>query len=136
MKYTLVDKDNNKVLVNYLYKENLENLGENYFGATRRTQALYTKVYPEPMVAFEMDKYIDEQVKNSNHIKIASTQPDKKVINSILWVTILYYPPQAHHQGEDDNRQLHVYQDWHQPQRGHQTSSRNYPQPPWHFNPI
>ena len=70
MENTLVDKDNNKVLVNYLYKENLENLGENYFGATRRTQVLYTKVYPQPRVASEMDKYIKEPVNNSNYIEI------------------------------------------------------------------
>ena len=31
MKNTQVDKENNKVQVNYLYKETLENLGENYF---------------------------------------------------------------------------------------------------------
>ena len=34
MKNTLVDKDNNKVLVNYLYTEKLINLGENFFGTT------------------------------------------------------------------------------------------------------
>ena len=65
MKNTQVDKDNNKVQVNYLYKETLENLGENYFGATQRTQMLHSKVYTQPKVPLEMDKYIhrgtDEQ---------------------------------------------------------------------------
>ena len=32
MENTVVDKDNNKVLVNYLYIEKLVNLGENFFG--------------------------------------------------------------------------------------------------------
>ena len=36
MENTVVDKDNNKVLVNYLYTEKLANLGENFFGATQR----------------------------------------------------------------------------------------------------
>ena len=36
MKNTMVDKDNNKVLVNYLYTEKLINLCKNFFGTTRR----------------------------------------------------------------------------------------------------
>ena len=70
MKNTQVDKENNKVQVNYLYKETLENLGENYFGATRRTQTLHSKVYTQPMVAAEMDNYIREQVNNNNYIEV------------------------------------------------------------------
>ena len=70
MKNTQVDQDNSKVQVNYLYKETLENLGENYFGATRRTQTLHYKVYTQPMVAEEIDNYIWDQVNNDNYIKV------------------------------------------------------------------
>ena len=70
MKNTQVDKDKNKVQINYLYKETLENLGENYFGATRRTQTLHSKVYTQPMVAAEIDDYIWDQVNNDNYIKV------------------------------------------------------------------
>ena len=65
-----VDKDNNKVQVNYLYKETLDNLGENYFGANRRTQTLHSKVHTQPMVAAEIDGYIWEQVNNNNYIEV------------------------------------------------------------------
>ena len=55
MKNTVVDKDNNKVLVNYLYTEKLINLGENFFSTTQRIQTLPNKIYPKPEVAAEMD---------------------------------------------------------------------------------
>ena len=42
MENTVVDKDKNKVLVNYLYTEKLVDLGENFFGATQRIQTLHT----------------------------------------------------------------------------------------------
>ena len=80
MKNTKVDKDNNKVQVNYLYKETLENLGENYFSATWRTQTLHTKVYTQPMVASEMDKYIKEQMNNNNYIKPSSQKSSSLLI--------------------------------------------------------
>ena len=70
MENIVVDKDNNKVLVNYLYTEKLANLGENFFGATRRIQTLHNKIYPKPEVATEMDKYIQEQVYNKNYIEV------------------------------------------------------------------
>ena len=70
MENTVVEKDNNKVLVNYLYTEKLVNLGENFFGTTRIIQTLHNKIYPKPEVANEMDKYIQEQVYNGNYIEI------------------------------------------------------------------
>ena len=70
MENTVVDKDNNKVLVNYFYTEKLANLGENFFGTTRRIQTLHKKIYPRPKVATEMDKYIQEQVYNGNYIEV------------------------------------------------------------------
>ena len=68
MENTVVDKVNNKVLVNYLYTEKLVDLGENFWGATRRIQTLHNKIYPKPEVANEMDKYWQEQVHNGNYI--------------------------------------------------------------------
>ena len=70
MENTVVDKDNNKVLVSYLYTEKLANLGENFFGTTQRIQTLHNKIYPKPEVATEMDKYIQEQVYNGNYIEV------------------------------------------------------------------
>ena len=69
MENTVVDKDLNKVLVNYLYTEKLNNLGEHFFGTTQRIQTLH-KIYPKPEVATKMDKYIQEQVNNGNYIEI------------------------------------------------------------------
>ena len=70
MKNTQVDKDNNKVQVNYLYKETLENLGENFFGATRITQTLHSKVYAQPMIAAGIDNCMWEQVNKGNYIEV------------------------------------------------------------------
>ena len=38
MEITTVDTVNNLVSVKYLYKENLDKLGENYYGAIKRTK--------------------------------------------------------------------------------------------------
>ena len=53
-----------------MYKATLDNLGENYFGAIRRTQTLHSKVYTQPMVAAEIDDYVEEQVDVDNYIKV------------------------------------------------------------------
>jgi len=70
MKNTQVDKINNKVHVNYLYKETLKNLGDNYFGAIRRTMLLHSTVYKQPAVAAEIDEYMEEQVNVDNYIPV------------------------------------------------------------------
>ena len=70
MENTVVNKDNNEVLVNYLCTETLANLGENFFGTTRRIQTLHNKIYPKPEVATEMDKYIHKQVYNGNYKEV------------------------------------------------------------------
>ena len=64
---TTVDKINNKVSVKYLYKEEkLAQLGENYYGVTKRVTTLHNKIHPKPDIATGMDQYILEQVENRN----------------------------------------------------------------------
>ena len=70
MDNTFVDLTKNKVCVKYLYKPNLANLGENYFGATKRINALHNKIYNKPEITSEMDKYIQQQVDNGNYVEI------------------------------------------------------------------
>ena len=48
---TTVDTVNNKVSVKYLDdKEKLQNLGENFYGATKRALALHFKIFPKLML--------------------------------------------------------------------------------------
>ena len=61
---------NHQVSVKYLYKENLVDLGENYFSAFRRIKTLHNKISDKPEIAAEMDKYIQEQIDNENYVKI------------------------------------------------------------------
>ena len=63
---TSVDALNPQVSVKYLYKENLVNLGENFYGATRRINTLHNKISDKPEIAAEIDKYIQEQIDNGN----------------------------------------------------------------------
>ena len=51
MENTIVAPINNQVFVKYLYKENLEELGENYYGAIKRTRALHAKMSDKPEIA-------------------------------------------------------------------------------------
>ena len=53
---TTVDK--NKTCVKYLYKPNLPNIGENYYGATKRIHTLHIRISSKPEITTEMDKYI------------------------------------------------------------------------------
>ena len=69
MQNMLVNKVDNKVLVHFLYNKKLMDFGENFFGSTRRAQTFHDKIYPKPEVALEMDKYIKEQVDNTNYIQ-------------------------------------------------------------------
>ena len=72
---TTVDLLNNKVSVNCLYEEDkLANLGENFFGVTKRVSTLQNKIYPNNEIAAEMDLYIKEQVDNENYIPIDITE--------------------------------------------------------------
>ena len=70
MDNTFVDLTKNKVCVKYLYKPNLANLGENYLRATKRIHALHNKIHNGPEITSEMDKYIQQQVDNSNYVEI------------------------------------------------------------------
>ena len=58
---TSVDALNHQVSVKYLY-----NLGENFYGATRRIKTLHNKISDKPEIAAEIDKYIQEQIDNGN----------------------------------------------------------------------
>ena len=60
MKNTTVDSSNHMVSVQYIYKENLVDLGENYYGATKRILTLHNKISDKPKIASEIDKYIQE----------------------------------------------------------------------------
>ena len=66
MKNTTLDTINNQVSVKYIYNDNLTNLGENYYGATKRIKNLDSKMSNKPEVTANMDKHIMEQVNNKN----------------------------------------------------------------------
>ena len=57
---TNVDKSTKKCLWSVcMYEEDkLLNLGENFYGATKRAATLHNKIYPKLEVAGEMDLYI------------------------------------------------------------------------------
>ncbi len=52
------------------YKFESEDSWENYFGATKRINALHNKIYNKPEITSEMDKYIQQQVDNGNYVEI------------------------------------------------------------------
>ena len=66
----IMDPVKGKVQLNCLYKPNLPNLGENYFGATKRIHALHVRIADKPEIAAEMDKYINQQINKGNYIEI------------------------------------------------------------------
>ena len=83
----MVDRFNNKVQVKYLYdKKKLLDLGENFYGATKRVSELHNRIMSKTEVASGMDQYINEQVENKKYLEIKHAAP---TINYILWVTIL-----------------------------------------------
>ena len=59
-----------RLSVQYLYKENLVNLGEIYYGATKRIFALHNKISDKPDISWEIDGYVQEQINNKNYVKI------------------------------------------------------------------
>ena len=60
MDNTVVDPVKGRVQVNCLYKPNLPNLGENYYGATKRIYALHARIADKPEVAAEINKSTTE----------------------------------------------------------------------------
>ena len=78
MENTVVDPINNQVSIKYLYKENLEELGENYYVAIKRTKALHAKMSDKPEFPTEIDKYIHEQINNGNYEMIEVEEARKK----------------------------------------------------------
>ena len=70
MKNTNMDALNQQVSIQYIYKENLFDLCENYYGATKRIHTLHNKISDKPEIASEIDKYIQEQVDNGNYVEI------------------------------------------------------------------
>ena len=70
MENTFVDPILNKTCVKYLYKPNLADLGENYYGATKRIQALHNRIYNKPDIPKEIDEYIQQQIDNGNYVEI------------------------------------------------------------------
>ena len=70
MKNTNVDTLNHKVSIQYIYKENLVDLGKNFYGATKNIHALHNKISDKPEIVSEIDKYIQEQVDNGNYVEI------------------------------------------------------------------
>ena len=86
MENTSVDTLNHQVSVKYLNKENLVNLGENYYGATERIKTLHNKIYDKPEITTELDKYMQEQIDNGTTSRSTSKKPGRQT-NYILCVT-------------------------------------------------
>jgi len=79
MANTTVNTSTNKTSVVCLYKENLPELGENYYGAIKRTTALHNKIYKQPDIAAEMDKYIQGQIDVGNYIELHDLEEERKI---------------------------------------------------------
>ena len=62
MDNTTMDTFNNWVYVKYLYNPNLPDLGENYYGTTKRTHTLHVMIASQPAIAKKMNKYIQQQI--------------------------------------------------------------------------
>ena len=104
MENTSMDTLNHQVSVKYLYKENLVNLGENYYGATRRIKTLHNKISNKPEIATEIDKYIQEQIDNGNYVKINVEEAKKTNQLHFVGYNFVVFCHQLLNQGEDDNR--------------------------------
>ena len=66
-----MDPLNHQVSVQYIYKENLVDLGENYYGATKRICTLHNKLSDKPEISSAIDKYVQEQIDNGTYVEIA-----------------------------------------------------------------
>ena len=69
MNNTTVDPIKNQSCIEYLYKPNLPNLGENYYSTTKRIHALHIRISNKPKITAEMNKYIQQQTDNRNYMK-------------------------------------------------------------------
>ena len=78
MNNTFVDMDNHKVSVKCLYTQELDKLGENFYGSTKRIHALHVKISDKPEIAKEIDGYIKEQMDNGDYIPINVDEARKK----------------------------------------------------------
>ena len=78
MNNTFVDKVNHKVSVKCLHTQELDKLGENFYGATKRVQALHVKISDKPEISKEIDDYMKEQEDNGNYIPIDVDESRKK----------------------------------------------------------
>ena len=68
----------NKTSVVCLYKENLSEPRENYYEAFKRTTALHNRIFKQPEIAAEMDKYIQGQIDNGNYDGILNLEEERK----------------------------------------------------------
>ena len=78
MANTTVNTTTNKTSVVCLYKENLSESRENYYGAIKRTTALHNRIFKQPEIAAEMDKYIQGQIDNGNYDGILNLEEERK----------------------------------------------------------
>ena len=72
MKNTTTDSSNHMVSVQYIYKENLVDLGK------KRILTLHNKISDKPEIASEIDKYNQEQFDNGNYVKIDIEEAGKE----------------------------------------------------------
>ena len=78
MNNTFVNKLNHKMSILCLHTKDLDLVGENHYGATKRIHALHIKISHKPNIANSMDEYIKEQVDNENFIPININASRKK----------------------------------------------------------
>ena len=123
MDNTVVDPVKGRVQVNCLYKPNLPNLGDYYYGATKRIYALHARIADEPEVAAEIDKYINQQINNMNYIEINPRRSQRSTSTPLCSLQLCGVFHQLLHQGQNDHRQFYAHRDWPQPQRCFSASS-------------
>ena len=109
MDNTYVDPIKNKTCVKYLYKPNLANLGENYYGATKRIHALHNKISNKPEITAEMDKYIQQQIDNDNYMEINPEDQRKHHQLQLCCIQLCCLKYQHLYQSENDHGQFHAF---------------------------
>ena len=65
-----MDTLDHRVSVQYIYKKNLVDLGENYFGATKRIHTLHNKLSDKPEISSAIEEYMQEQIDNRNYVEV------------------------------------------------------------------
>ena len=106
---TTVNKVNHQVSVKYFYYNNLSKLGENHYGATKRIMTLHNKKADKPEIASDINKYILEQLTNGNYVEF-DIQEARNNKHQLCWTQLRSFSHQFIHQGENDNKQLHLNQ--------------------------